>query len=342
MKPNKNRVFCRGCGRHKILFESSSKAEKFIHFNAEEIRDENGKAPVRCYYCEMCGGYHVTSNPSEEIGQRLSQRDQKILEKISTIKIQNKEYDEMCSSIKKDLEDVRILLCCCEIDKAEEFLHTLKIKFKEFYQIQDVQNCEKKYKLRVRLDKICNLLATVKEILLLPEIEQSNAHENINLATDQKLIKNIVSNYKVINKIETILTENNKKILDNYFSDISANLLYCRNLLLEIKGECSKIIVKKYSKIILKQESHLETSISSSTKTAQHVVKPKIYKKTILSLIKLIESIENNYSTCNYEACETSLEIGYYMLYELNFEDENTELIKNHLDIWQNRIKEYM
>lgn len=61
MKP-KNRVFCVQCNRSKLLFESESKAKNFIKFNAEEIRKENGKAPNRVYFCESCGGYHVTSS----------------------------------------------------------------------------------------------------------------------------------------------------------------------------------------------------------------------------------------------------------------------------------------
>ena len=61
MKP-KNRVYCIGCGRLKLLFETEKKANNFIKFNAEEILEETGKAPDRVYYCKCCGGYHVTSS----------------------------------------------------------------------------------------------------------------------------------------------------------------------------------------------------------------------------------------------------------------------------------------
>lgn len=33
----------------------------FIRFNAEEMVEETGQAPVRAYYCETCCGWHVTS-----------------------------------------------------------------------------------------------------------------------------------------------------------------------------------------------------------------------------------------------------------------------------------------
>ena len=61
MKPIKNRIFCMECQRPKMLFESKSKAINFIKFNSDEIKNENGIAPIRVYFCKSCGGWHVTS-----------------------------------------------------------------------------------------------------------------------------------------------------------------------------------------------------------------------------------------------------------------------------------------
>lgn len=61
MKPTKNRIFCVGCNRPKMLFESKKKALNFIKFNAAEMEEETGMAPVRAYYCTSCCGWHVTS-----------------------------------------------------------------------------------------------------------------------------------------------------------------------------------------------------------------------------------------------------------------------------------------
>lgn len=55
MKPNINRMtYCIGCRRPKMLFEEKKKADNFIRFNKDEIFEENGKAPVRSYYCAFC------------------------------------------------------------------------------------------------------------------------------------------------------------------------------------------------------------------------------------------------------------------------------------------------
>lgn len=74
MKPTKNRHYCNDCGRSKILFESEKAAERFIKFNGEEIREESGYSPIRSYYCEACGGWHLTSKkdpPSTTMTQRV-------------------------------------------------------------------------------------------------------------------------------------------------------------------------------------------------------------------------------------------------------------------------------
>ena len=62
MKPIKNKIYCPGCKRTKILFETEKKARTFIKFNQKEILEETGYAPIRVYYCKYCGGYHTTSS----------------------------------------------------------------------------------------------------------------------------------------------------------------------------------------------------------------------------------------------------------------------------------------
>lgn len=65
MKP-KNRIYCPQCNRLKLQFETKAKAENFIRYNAEEIQEEKGYAPIRAYYCKCCCAWHVTSRPSHK------------------------------------------------------------------------------------------------------------------------------------------------------------------------------------------------------------------------------------------------------------------------------------
>lgn len=82
MKPKKNKIFCLGCNRTKMRFETEAKADNFIKYNRLVILRENGKAPVRSYYCAFCCGFHVTSNPSVIAGERLDKQDKQRLEHI--------------------------------------------------------------------------------------------------------------------------------------------------------------------------------------------------------------------------------------------------------------------
>ncbi len=66
MKPIKNRYYCNGCSRVKMLFKTEEKALNFIKYNSEEIFNETGVAPIRAYYCQYCGGWHVTSSAKKQ------------------------------------------------------------------------------------------------------------------------------------------------------------------------------------------------------------------------------------------------------------------------------------
>lgn len=106
MKPTKNRVFCKDCGRHKMLFETEKKAETFIRFNSEEIDTESGYSPVRSYYCMFCNGWHVTSK-SETL--RLKSKTEVIIEKYSHYKearvLERKKNIELRDKSIKTVED---------------------------------------------------------------------------------------------------------------------------------------------------------------------------------------------------------------------------------------------
>ncbi len=60
-----NRIYCPASRKNKVLFESEKAADNFIKYNADDIREQNGYAPIRSYYCPICGGWHVTSRPDE-------------------------------------------------------------------------------------------------------------------------------------------------------------------------------------------------------------------------------------------------------------------------------------
>ncbi len=85
IKPSKSLVYCYACKRRKMLFREQSEADNFIKYNHGGILEENGKAPVRSYYCELCCGYHVTSNPSKEDGEKMDCQDSQLIKELTSV-----------------------------------------------------------------------------------------------------------------------------------------------------------------------------------------------------------------------------------------------------------------
>lgn len=168
MKPTKNRMFCKDCGRTKMLFETEKKAEGFIKFNSEEIEEISGYSPQRSYYCLFCGGWHVTSiketfglSKKEQLFAQYQQEEAKkkeekvinqskiILKKLSETEKQNNEkteefelkikdmndtekdifFSENIEMLKKDIELLRHSNSDIDKSKVKDFRKTLEILY---------------------------------------------------------------------------------------------------------------------------------------------------------------------------------------------------------------------
>lgn len=118
MKPTRNKIHCPECGRTKMLFESEEKAINFMRFNNEQIKEETGKAPVRAYYCNACGGYHLTSNVIEKKTKSWSEHVAYVTDMLQAIekcigiletKIKSKEdVKELAKCIERGFEEIRM------------------------------------------------------------------------------------------------------------------------------------------------------------------------------------------------------------------------------------------
>lgn len=343
----RNKIFCYGCRKHKMFFETQAKADNFIRYNSENILEEKGKAPVRSYYCEMCGGYHVTSNPSEEVGERLNQRDHLRIERLTNYKREIEEVKVISSLLSQRLVNIRAHLFFGEVLEAEDLLDICKLDIEELSSHQ-FRGGGKLTTLKERVEKMFNLLASVKELLILPEEKKMAMISTITTDKDQQTLKVILSNILIIQKIDFLLAENKTLLEEKNTEGVAERIDQCRSMLVTIKRAGKKEMTRKYNALLQEQESLLSKVKAghkihkkkvSSVHTEQD--KPNIqtqcfekqeYKTTILSLIERIENIRKALENEDYDTCETLLEISYYMLDELNIEDDNTELIKQHLD----------
>ncbi|MDH6344223.1 hypothetical protein M2480_003169 [Parabacteroides sp. PFB2-12] len=369
MKPTRNKIFCYGSRRHKMLFETQLKANNFIRFNGEDILEENGKAPVRSYFCEMCGGYHVTSNPSTEVGERLNQRDHQLIETLSAnrkgmngVKDLNSSlsYDKemeqvkvLSNSLYQRLEKIRMMLFFGQLESAEDLLDICHLDIEEIISYKLFGN-GKLVTLRGKINKLFKLLELVKSVFNLSEEEQADYLSMNDLGEEADVLKTILSNVLALRKIEALLSENEFSLADNIVEGVPEKVGECRKLMATVQGDGKKKAIAKYHVWLNEQERQLKqlqpdqktpkTQPVNQGKTIEVKKTPKKffdkqeYKSTILSLIERLENMQKSFDEGDYDACETMLEISYFMLDELQVNDSNTAIIKNQLDRWAERI----
>ncbi len=347
MKPLRNQIFCYGCKKHKMLFETQAKADNFIRYNSEGILEENGKAPIRSYYCEICGGYHVTSNPSEEIGEHLNQRDHQRLKNLSDFKKEIEEIKTISRSLSQRLVYIRQLLFFGETQETEDLLEICKLDIEELSS-HHLRGGDKLIILRGRVDKMFELLTVVKGALSLSEEEKMEIISSDSMDKDQQTLRVILSNIQVIQKIDLLLAENDSLLADKKTDGVTKRLNQCRELLLTIQRFGKKEMIQKYNTLFQAQESLLnkvkagllilpkrknkDTAANAKPSSPTVYFDKQGYKRTILSLIERIEGIRKSIVDEDYDTGETLLEIGYYMLDDLQVTDANTKLIKRQLD----------
>ena len=335
MKPTRNKIFCYGCRKQKMLFETQAKADNFIRYNSEGILEENGKAPVRSYYCEMCGGYHVTSNPSAEVGERLNQRDRQLIHNITAYQKEIKEVKALRALLSKRLERIKALLFFGQVDEAEDLLDICNLDIEEISS-HPLRGTGKLTTLRGRVDKMYKLMASVKDLLGKTEEEQANYISNPTLEKDDYTLGIIISNVRTIREIDALLNENESSLANSNTDDVSERLVRCRELLANIQRDGKKEVTAKYNTLFDEQQRKLR--ITTDNKKAPQYFNKKEYKSAILSLIERLEIIQKTFNDGDYDTCETALEIAYYMLDEIQANDDNTTLIKRQLDQWTERI----
>ena len=211
MKP-KNRVYCYGCQKSKMLFDTKKKADNFIQFNKEGILEENGKAPVRSYYCELCGGYHVTSSRSKAKGEKMDERDQTIVRTLNNYCNWENNYTSMIDTITKKLK-------AAEAKMEEGDFRDIQLLYDEF---QMEQNTLSKMPLKIRtkfaslfykIKTLTEISIQVEELIHLPLEEIIKKTHYIKPSKEEKkivsLLKKKIKEYRLalkLNQLESLPT----------------------------------------------------------------------------------------------------------------------------------------
>ena len=363
MKPTKNVVFCIGCQRPKMLFESQSKADNFMKYNSDAILEENGKAPVRSYYCEFCCGYHVTSDPSPTHGQKLNKRDKSLQDKLVNNFKKNEEFLKLQESIRKRLEASKRMIKMGKVEEAEDLLDACELYLTE----QDGKNFSLKERAKLtslygRIDALRRILPQLREILNLP-FEQQLSFIADETDDSKSEIRGKVANIILERDVMPIVDDNDKLIDKNQLEGITERIAYCLEILKSIKTAKKKKkittiegrlfnqsqLVKKKTTNLMNQKTAAVTgescdhdnSKSSHPETKEKpkgCILPAYYKATLTTLIKKLELIAQAYEKKDYEECEVLIDVTNAIIAELDVDDDNIRLIRSNLDRWNDII----
>lgn len=334
----KNSIYCPACHRTKLLFETEAKANNFIKFNRDEILRtnwRNHKVPVRSYYCQLCGGFHVTSNPSAEDGKRI---DEHINERIEIAKKFEQDSTRRCNTTnanwgaEKDAfhrkaDGVRSLILLGQIAKAEQELRECE---ENMESLRAAGCCVDS--LNFKMEKMHNLLSTASKIAGMTEEEQADYLTQNWGAYNIETIACITGNYRHIRQIESLLEQNEELLAKGMHEQVRSNIKQCR---LAING--LRYVEKKHTQRMFSQRLSKQSVQARKPKKKAKTYEDK-YRATLLTVINKIESIENDFGKGNYYACGVAIAECNEALKKLKFTDANIELVRQHLNSWKKQL----
>ena len=209
MKPTRNHTYCLSCRRPKMLFETKEKADAFIRFNSGEILAETGKAPVRSYYCPLCCGYHVTSNPSREEGESMDARDEQMIRQVDAAVKRRAEGKELGKNLSEpiaaSIEQVRLLMAELRLDKARELISQILCDIK-IAQVEKPSWMGKGKEFTLKAEKCLSLMEEYKASLDNPAA-QEEILSSTSKSKNTMLLQVMITNHRRLGQLDGLIAE---------------------------------------------------------------------------------------------------------------------------------------
>jgi hypothetical protein len=335
-----------------MLFESKAKAENFIAYNSEGIQEENGKAPVRSYYCELCGGYHVTSNPSTVAGEMLNQRDQKLVEQISNYMKGAEDYEQVHQAVSNRIDEAKSQMYLGHFEYIDELYESFQIAPDLLLKLP-LKSRTKYVQLHQKVVILKEVAEQIKELLQLPREEIANRLDVEHPSKREKVAAKIVKGYLLIQDCNEGLITIHQLMEKEMFDEARDLLLSLRSQMPELKGEAIvKENLTKYQQELVKLEKEIADKKKAANKKKERVPKVETneteekpqrgeeYKTAILSVIERIEKVRQAFGQNDFDTCENELEIAEFLMDDLPFDDDNTKLLRSQIEMWKRNIAE--
>ena len=252
MKPKKNQIFCVACGRPKMLFETEAEAQAFIRFNSGDILKVSRKAPVRSYYCQLCGGYHVTSNNSKTHAEWLDIRDKVLAEEVdrrvkanlkpkTNQKQTNQEpkfkgAKENKFDILEQLEQSDILMTKGMLDEARELLEECRFRLQAVEQRMNEAKLEGFIRCKNQMEKLMRKLDLLKKWVKSSIDEQETFIAKEGKTEEEEEVCTALVSIKAVVRIKRALYDIDKVIEKREFSILKYYVAQCQKQIGSIRG----------------------------------------------------------------------------------------------------------
>ena len=336
MKPTNNRMFCIGCGRAKMLFESQSKADNFIKFNKDEIASSSVKTPSRSYYCTFCCGWHVTSIEDEEFAASRDKQDEDTWEFIESLRKKGATGNKKVKSEKTleeiELDEMRRAINHLAGECSEKFImldlagtHRLFDEVKS--RVAAIEEKIKEYGLMyVQYDRILKLRSKINSLQSSFDIVESN---DIDLASRKAyyLIKKefVEEAESMLAKLKEVKETGNVEELHKLGEEFRA---YVR----APHGSNIKELRKKYIAQLL--EIYREAGVARIVISATG--KKPSYNEQCLSVISQLEKVYEALDNRDYNKCNILLKMAECLLPDID--DEVTMFLWSQIQGLRKRL----
>ena len=230
-----------------MLFETQAKANNFIKFNRDLMIQDGRKPPVRSYYCEICGGYHVTSNNSMTDAKLLDKRDKALAERVDRNVKANQEH-RPTADISKKLEQLDILITKGMLDEAEKLLAECRLEMQMEQLRHGAANTDGYIKRMRLMERLTQKLEKLKILKDLPPEEQKALLAKEAASDENGEVSQAIMSICAVGRIKQLMKGIHAAIKSCDFQTVRHLAAECQKEIKSIHGPGKKQICKTWNK----------------------------------------------------------------------------------------------
>ena len=329
MKPTNNRVYCIGCKRPKMLFETQTKADNFIKFNRDEIASSSEKVPTRSYYCSFCCGWHVTSVDDEGKAEANDKRDENTWRHIMSLRRKKLPLTEEGQKLSEMLATTLSLIQKCQrqllLTNLGEALELMKDLVLEFSIIEDRARRQKIDSARIDKQRVkIKDLQTVFDIIDEYDIDSDTRQEYLNrdLESTNELVRNYFQNKEFVEDMQHKISELGNNRLNISPGEYHQQCAVIASAINSYKGKGLSAVKQMLQEKLNELRDQIPQETTPQKRATNH-------NATYLSVIELLEQAYTAVKVSDFSRCENLIKTAECLMPDSS--DEISQTLWNQI-----------